>query len=200
MKQEDTLVIGVYTIRHVASGAFYFGSCGSYPRRKASHLHHLRHGEHGNKNLQELYCHSPELIWEFTPCDSREEAYELEEKLIRQHWENPRLCNISYGRSGWYAGMMPEETKRKIAEAQTGKVHSDETKALMSDQRRGKKKSTEWVNKIAEASRLQIMVGDVVYSGCAAAAAAYGIHPQTASERARSTSKKFSDWTVVERP
>ena len=181
------------------AGVFYFGSTGNYAKRQKHHIHHLRRGIHGNKFLLELFVHAPELTWEFVPCETREEAYQLEETLIRKNWENPKLCNAAYGRSGWYAGTMPDGVRRRIAETQTGKVHSDETKLLMSRQRRGKKKSTEWSNKIAEASRLRVMVGDVVYIGREAAAAAFGIHPGTVTDRARSTSKKFADWSIVEK-
>lgn len=191
-------MIGVYKIHHTASGCFYFGSTGNYAKRQKHHLHHLRRGYHGNKLLLEMYTRAPELTWEFTPCETREDAYRLEETLIRKNWENPKLCNAAYGRSGWYAGTMPDGVRRKIADTQTGKVHSDETKQLMSLQRRGKKKSTEWSNKIAEASRLRVKVGDVVYIGRNAAAEAFGIHPGTVTERARSTSKKFSDWSIVD--
>lgn len=197
--QEDVLVIGVYTIRHLTTGGFYIGSSENYPQRKQHHIYHLRTGIHGNKNLQELYCRSPELAWEFTPCVTHADALRLEEQLIRQNWGKPGLCNIAFGGSGWHAGTMPLDVRQKIAATKTGTRLSDETKALMSSQRTGKKKSTEWSNKIAEASRLKIKVGDVIYSGCKAAAEAYGIHPNTVSERAKSDSKKFSDWSIVEK-
>lgn len=193
-------MIGVYVIRHSASGGFYIGSTVNYIHRQRQHLSNLQQNTHENKNLQRLYSDSPGLTWEFTQCNDRESALLLEESMIRQHWGNPKLCNIAFGKSGWHAGTMPDEVRQKIADSQTGKKHSVETKALMSTQRRGKQKTTEWVNKIADSQRLQIKVGDVVYNGAVTAARALGISDVTVLNRARSTSKKFDDWSIVEKP
>jgi|SRR5271156_3752748 group I intron endonuclease len=63
---------------------------------------------------------------------------ELFRKKLKEGWEKRR------------ARCSPEELSKKLADARRGIKHSEETKAIMSANRKGKKKSPEWIEKFRE--------------------------------------------------
>lgn len=202
--------IGVYFIRH-ASGLFYIGSTGNISMRKSGHKHDLMRGRHKNAKLQQAFLTNPNIIFEFYPTTTREEAYALEDEWIRNSWGNPLLANlVPYARL--QPGMAPQEvidrlravnrgkvvskeTRNKISTANKGMVRQDSTKVLMSSQRRGVSKSPDWSDKIAEAKRIKVVVDGVEYPSATAVTLVYGCSIPTVMNRCRS--EKFPNWKIV---
>lgn len=75
-------VSGAYTITHLTSGRIYVGSTGDLYKRKVRHESQLRLGTHDNSSLQVAYVESPELSFAAIPTSTREEAYEMEQRLL----------------------------------------------------------------------------------------------------------------------
>lgn len=113
------VVSGVYRIRNVISGTYYIGSSDNIYRRFEAHRRALRTGKHKNIGLQTSWRRHGEDAFKFEvlgvypSCTIREE----ERKLLREHFGNPKCCN------------MHDETYHF---PRTGRTHSDETKAKIS--------------------------------------------------------------------
>lgn len=84
----------VYTIHDKASGCYYFGSTADYEKRIERHMCELERSKHHNVKMQKLYDSGAEFYSVFTLCKSREDAYELENDLIRSNRNDPKMLNI----------------------------------------------------------------------------------------------------------
>lgn len=85
---------------------------------------------------------------------TRKEAEEAERQMIIAHGTlSPNGMNLTAGGEGTsgYSKPHTEETKRKIAAGNTGRVHSEESRHLMSIARKGKKQRPEHTAKSAAA-------------------------------------------------
>jgi hypothetical protein len=128
-------------------------------------------GKHSTNDLNDGYqgsgkwvrdCLKTKTLIETTiiqMCNSEDEAYKLEEKLVEENI-NKKLCmNMVYGGIGWKSGeknpwfgkKRSEETKRKISLKNSGKNHgmygkknSEFHKQRMKEVHTGKKHSEEW--------------------------------------------------------
>lgn len=145
-----------YTITHVASGKYYIGSTGNMERRRWDQMKTLNAGCHSNPNLRELYTPGDELVFDVNPVESREAAFEAEQRLLDSKQSDPKLLNVLSDVHGFAPGHRPspevvaklaskrgaehhstgtvftEEHRRKIGDAHRGKVVSEETKARIS--------------------------------------------------------------------
>ncbi len=76
--------IGVYAIRHRASGKVYVGSSTNVRARLNQHRHHLRHGTHLNARLQAAWAADGEQAFEFTVLESTDTSADL--LALEQKW------------------------------------------------------------------------------------------------------------------
>lgn len=212
-------MIGVYIIRHPASGMFYIGSTGDYTRRQVVHMSQLRTGTHTNVHLQAAYNSDPNITWEFIPTNTREEAYASEQSMIQSYFGHANIANIIYARprpeehraaiaESWtderraqHSQMLAEcwtdEKRAAMASAKMGTTHNQETINKMSDTRTGMTKTPEWVDKIADSRRVGIIVDGVAYRSATEAAIAHNTSPTTVLHRARNPNPKFQNWAFA---
>jgi len=89
-------------------------------------------------------------------CPSPDYAYELEQRLIKQYWGNPKLMNkhvvdMDIAKRHFRCTGHTEETKRKISTSSRGKIISEETKTKMSEN--ALKRPQVYYDKFREASK-----------------------------------------------
>lgn len=147
--------VGTYIIRHPATGIFYIGSTKSYSHRRAQHLYLLRNNQHYSPLLQQAWNQSPEVVWEYTPHDSREEAYSHEQTLIAQNFSNMLMANGSLNVKG--QSYLSEESKDKIRKAKLGHVQSEETIRKRFASRKGYTHSEETRQRISESQKGKVI-------------------------------------------
>lgn len=138
-------MIGVYTIRHIASGKVYVGSSVDVSRRLKAHLSNLRNGKHRNSHLQRAWDKYGAKAFEFTFAEqtTREELIATEQRWIDSlEAANPlrgfNACPVAAS-----VGSLPksEEHRRKIGAAHKGKKRSQAAKDRMSAAMTGKKRA-----------------------------------------------------------
>lgn len=100
LKERGKKQAGAYKLTHVPTRKFYFGSTGDIYNRFKVHWGELRRGTHNNKRLQALYIESPHFHLHFfltgdgpSDEDVREKAYDIEQKLLDEHWGSDLLLN-----------------------------------------------------------------------------------------------------------
>lgn len=119
----ETAETGVYSITHKDSGKRYIGSASLSVRiRWNDHLRTLRNGTHCNRHLQSAF-------------NKDGDCYNIV---------------IEAGKT-WLGGTHGPEARRKLALAQTGRRHTEATKAKMRAAKLGRKLSPEQKAKLIEA-------------------------------------------------
>jgi group I intron endonuclease len=150
---------GAYVITHEATGLFYVGSSGDLAARESAHRSTLKSGLHHSKEFQEAYNCDKGISIAKIPSGNRERAYDLEQLLLDQHRNNPKMVNalgiarvgdINKSRAGT---PLSEETKRKMSDVRKGRSHSEEHARAISDSLKGKPKSAEHIAKVVEARK-----------------------------------------------
>lgn len=131
----------------------YIGRTYNFEKRKNSHFSDLRNGDHDNKHLQNSFNKYSEdnFLFEIIEYCEKENCETLEQKYIdaaKKDWIN--YYNIAENASGG-SGPCSEETKKKISEANKGKVCSGETRKKMSEINKGKIHSQETKQKMSNA-------------------------------------------------
>lgn len=134
---------GIYAIRNTESGKRYIGSAVNFARRWAVHKCHLRKGSHHSPYLQAAWNkHGKDaFVFEKLIVCSQENLLMYEQLLIdgmdtfnRTNGYNARpIANSNLG------AKVSDETRAKIRVARAKQVISEETKALWSKNRTGRK-------------------------------------------------------------
>lgn len=125
---------GAYILTHVDTGIFYVGSTGDFVSRKGDHYHLLRHDKHHSRILQQVYNDNQNISFQFFPTETREDAYDLEQKLLDDNSRNNRMSNIAINSRLATKGLyMSPEQKAKISTAGLGRKHTEETKQKISE-------------------------------------------------------------------
>lgn len=171
-------VSAIYKITNEQNGKVYIGGSSNVRDRRQHHEWDLEHGCHGNKLLQEDYNNYPESfrfgVIEY--CDAKD-LVELERKYIAEYDAMNPICGYNRESGGnkdktisnetkkiWskqrrgegaamYGKHHTEETKRKIAEKQRGRIMPEERKIKISKAKRGVKMSIEYRKKLSELRR-----------------------------------------------
>lgn len=160
-------MIGVYILKNGKTGKFYIGSTGNIERRIREHFLAMKNNSHVNKNVQELWNKGFGFTEIIIPCDTLEEAREMEDQLIKSNLDSRLLLNIGMQALGGdnltrnpdrdkiidkmkkslelrYGEMTPSE-KRMIygkfgpRNGMYGKTHTPEVKELIGNLHRGHK-------------------------------------------------------------
>ena len=138
---------GIYAIRNVDSGKVYIGSAVNFDARWRIHLHHLRKHTHHCSRLQNAWDKygSEAFVFEKLLVCSSENLIAYEQALIDIYKASDREFGFN---SAHKAGSMlgykhTAETKEKIKEKRATQVFSEETRAIWSKNRTGRK-MPEW--------------------------------------------------------
>lgn len=122
---------GIYMILCVANDYRYIGETSNVASRLAGHRRDLRRKIHSNENLQKDFNLYGEMFFEFTPLyigfgwDDKEKRLANEAQLIINNIDK---CYNTYAYMSERVGLINGFHRRK---------HSEETKRLMSEQKRG---------------------------------------------------------------
>lgn len=84
-----------YALLHVASEKIYVGSTEDLYTRVNNHRNRLKAGEHRNKNIQEAFNQDSRFELAFVQTETKEQAIEIEQRMLDIHMSSGRLLNIS---------------------------------------------------------------------------------------------------------
>lgn len=175
-------MIGVYLIKCKSNDKIYIGQSLNIKHRINEHKSELRKNRHSNSHLQNAFNKYGEEQFEFKvlyemPKEeyTKEKLNQIEIEYIANYQSNIRERGFNIESGGNGAGRSSKETCEKIsqklkgnhnnANAWLGKHHSEETKKLLSEQRkgkpshlRGKTQSEEHINKKIESQLGRVWV------------------------------------------
>jgi len=164
------------------------------------HNHGFRHGTHSNANLREAVSSGGDVILDFIPVDgSLEEIRSAEGDAIKRHLEAGNLLNVSL-KPGcpMFGARHSEESKQKIADANKGKVVSEETRIRRSRSMKGVKHTETRRKNVSDAmTKYSIEVGGVVYKNAEEAAKALGLKSKGAV-RSRCLSPNYPNYSRLD--
>lgn len=84
-----------YALLHVVSEKIYVGSTENLYIRTNMHKNRLLAGQHKNKNLQEAFNRDSRFSLAFVQTETKEQATEIEQKMLDTHMPSGKLLNIS---------------------------------------------------------------------------------------------------------
>lgn len=90
-------IIGTYVLTDVKTKRFYVGSSYNVEKRISRHINELKQNIHHCLPFQQLWNSNGRVSQTIFQADTREEAYELEQLIIDQNKDNPKLLNIGLG-------------------------------------------------------------------------------------------------------
>lgn len=119
---------GIYTIKNKLDGKMYIGQSVNINKRKAYHLWMLRSGNHFNPKLQNAFNKYSEENFEFKVLElcKFDEINNKEIQFIKKYNSIEEGYNICEGGNGSLGRILSDETKRKIAKANIGRIQSKE--------------------------------------------------------------------------
>jgi predicted GIY-YIG superfamily endonuclease len=196
MPRNPDLKPAAYILEHVDTGDIYIGSTRNVTDRLRGHLSALRNNHHGNKPLQERFNHSPAVVLKETiPASSRDEAFEIEQRLMDENKNNPQLLNRN-SRVGYRDEEMnvkvieklksTPRTEKQLAALKefhprsrhwVGRKHSDETRVKMRQAMTPAKQKQ--VDGLIERLGKKVLVDGIEYRSASEAAKAKGVSQPT---------------------
>lgn len=90
----------VYIIEIEGSDKYYIGSTGNIKQREHSHRHQLKHGNHSNAGLQELWNAGAKFTFNIVDMGSREKMYRVEQRLISSSRDDVKMLNVGLSIKG----------------------------------------------------------------------------------------------------
>lgn len=223
------MVPGAYYLRHLPTGCYYIGSTRNLCVRLSAHKKALQEGTHSNPRLKEIFTRWEDFSFEMHICDTREEAYAKEQEMLEEHAGDRLLCNVSLLARGTFesTGALKAALVKMKAEPPThwvGRNHSEKTRALLSEQRLGKKRNLDpearqslssrmkgnqlgLGRKQSEESKLKtamakwkpVSVNGIDYPSIGHAAKALGLLPALVGMRVRHSHPKWAEWKFLAR-
>ena len=146
----------IYKIRNVINDKFYVGSTVDSRKRFWAHRKALRLGTHDCVHLQRAWNKYGEDCFKFEiveQLDSRDDLYPAEQKWLDEHFGKDYCYNVAAHADSPMRDASPEiraklaakakEWHKNNAHPRQGSAHTDESKAQMSETRRGKHAGTE---------------------------------------------------------
>ena len=146
---------GAYALIHEKTQSVYIGSSNDLGGRLSAHFTKLKTGLHENRNLQTLYNQDSIFHVKTAITENREEAYDLEEALIKSFGDQNKLLNISTEdvRKASKGILWTEESKRKLSLSQQGKTQSVESNIKRSEALKGKPKPEGFADLLSEINK-----------------------------------------------
>ena len=208
--------VGAYKLVHNASGRYYIGSTADFDSRKSVHLSVLRSGRHYNQALQELFNGAPEVSFEFHETETRDKAYDIEQKFLDEGSSDVLMLNVSRDARKHTAKEVLSVTHReniskalkgrtfdddwvrKLSIAATVRLASDDTKSKMSAAQKGIKKTPQHIKAAAsamiETKGLKLSIDGIEYPTLTAASAALKLDARFIMRRVNSLRSEFKNW------
>jgi group I intron endonuclease len=96
-------IAGVYKLVDPETGAFYIGSTGNIEKRFARHMNDLKCNRHSSFRMQLHHDGSDGVNWKLDMSwltDDREDAYRVEDELIKMYSDDPLMLNSSISAKG----------------------------------------------------------------------------------------------------
>lgn len=124
-----------YKLTHKPTGRFYIGSTKNLEMRIRNHRTKLLNGTHYSPKFQEVFTDWDEIEVEFVYTQTEEDALELEQRGINMNFLSDLCCNSR--KVALKPPSKSEEAKRRISEAMSTRVVSEETREKQSKRRKG---------------------------------------------------------------
>lgn len=143
---------GIYCIYNIVSGKQYIGSAVNFNQRMYNHKSRLNKGKHHNMHMQSAWMKygNDSFIFLIIEYCSIENLIIREQFWLDQFDFNKQLYNACPVAGSHLGCKRSEETRKKMSEAQKGRVTSEETKLKLSEANKGKKHTEEHKRKCAE--------------------------------------------------
>lgn len=114
---------GMYILGNSISSLHYVGSTNDLNGRRLQHLNCIITGNKATLGLQDLYKLGEDNLYiTCFPTETREEAYDLEQAYLDEHYESGNLCNKSpnarlngASNTNFLGRKHTDETKQKIS-------------------------------------------------------------------------------------
>lgn len=201
-KIDEGKVSGVYRARLAGSDKFYVGSTADLRTRARGHENLLKNQRHPNKNFQDAYNQAGVVEFEVVKTPSRQEAYQLEQRLLDDHIATGPCLNIGKDVRAAQKGRPHDpETREKIRASTRGRIVTEATREKMRQSHLGVERPQhvqDLLRKVREAHAKPVLVDAVFYPSIGAAAHQHGISHRAVLKRLSSTSAKFLNWRYVE--
>jgi group I intron endonuclease len=137
---DDDKNSGVYLIYNIKNERFYIGSSINLYKRKTQHLHSLEKGKHRNIFLQRDYKENC-LIFYILKYTEKENLLSEEQKFIDKFFDRRDFYNMNKDASGGSRGRkVSDVTRQLISQSKKGKKRSRATKKKMSEHQKEKYK------------------------------------------------------------
>ncbi len=134
MSSPDTLP-GIYRI-NLSPTHFYVGRSSDIKRRVRVHHRKLKHGDHENDYMQRVYNHHRHFEWVILKsCGNTEESVEVEQSLLDLLIGTEGCVNLNRSAisgPGMSGKKHTDETRKRIREARSHQVFSDDTRCKFS--------------------------------------------------------------------
>lgn len=134
------MITGIYFIKNIINDRLYIGSSNNIHNRWYDHLRELRANKHYNKFLQRSFNKYGENNFVFGVLEICNQLYLFErEQFYLDTYKN--LYNIEKvaGKPPSQLGkVVSDKTRAKIADIWRGRKHTEQTKKMLSNQKKGK--------------------------------------------------------------
>ena len=185
---------GAYVVTHTPTGQEYVGSAKNLSGRESEHRSMLKHNKHSCPPMQELYNSDPNIEnYQFRclPTETREEAFDIEQKWIDERKDSGRLLNVGTNTRSWRKGVpFTDEQKELLRKARTGFKTSEEVRAASAAH------LAKYRNGSTNGAAKEVEVNGVTYGTIREAAAANGMNEDSMRWRLKSDrypNAKFKD-------
>ena len=127
---------GIYRIE--IGDYFYWGSTMNYTRREREHHRGLRGGCHKNRKMQNVYDKHKDFEMNLVVF-TNENILQIEQEFIDLDYDNHYCMNLAKDAIAPMLGRThTQKTRKLMSEARKGKQHSSESRKLMSKAKQGK--------------------------------------------------------------
>ena len=143
---------GIYAIVNLATNKLYIGSAVKLSARQSGHLSKLNSDKHPNRYLQRSFNKYGKDYFVFKVveyCETKD-LIEREQFWINQFDFDTQLYNLNPTAGSQLGTKRSEETKKRISEAQRGRVLSEEHRNKISEAKKGRGFSEEIRKKMSE--------------------------------------------------
>lgn len=171
--------VGFYTLIHVPTGHFYFGSSVNLKRRIWAHAGSIGRGDHENPKLRGLGASWDDFKILASYCDDIDKARHWEKFYIDRYIGHPLCCNHATDPYSPMSNM------------------TREGRSLGGKRLAGRKRSPGAIALTALATSKRVSVDGVEHAGMKIAAEALGVNVETARDRFNNKSSRFANWIIL---
>lgn len=209
---------GAYVLKHTPTGKFYIGSSQDVPRRIWHHMWLLKNNRHHIPELQDIFSGEIDIETIVVSCDTRDQAYDLEQQWLDNNWGNPRLLNTCPNARSLLGVVRSEETRLKISRSNKGRIITDDQRERIRNTLKGRKLTAEHIEnqtatrrnrprteaelehlmRIQKATHKACVIEGIRYSSARAASRELDLPYQTVVSRLKSPTDKWKEWYQID--